>query len=190
MNEGLDKYQKRARQLGPTEKVGRGGPRGKLVGANESADGNTPSTKMFLEVDDDQELIDEADLIISPALFGKGDRSFKPRHQDHEVQMARNDCYQSAVNAAKIFKMLRQVNEMQGIDGWVASKLTLAADYLNTVREYLEGQNLHGSLDEEKDACYSKVKSRYKVWPSAYASGALVKCRKVGAKNWGNKSKK
>ena len=45
-------------------------------------------------------------------------------------------------------------------------------------------------LDEKKDACYSKVKSRYKVWPSAYASGALVKCRKVGASNWGNKSKK
>ena len=42
----------------------------------------------------------------------------------------------------------------------------------------------------EKDACYHKVKSRYSVWPSAYASGALVKCRKVGAKNWGNKSKK
>ncbi|QBQ75647.1 hypothetical protein RW220214_097 [Synechococcus phage S-RIM8] len=41
----------------------------------------------------------------------------------------------------------------------------------------------------EKDACYKKVKSRYKVWPSAYASGALVKCRKVGAANWGNKSK-
>ena len=43
---------------------------------------------------------------------------------------------------------------------------------------------------EKKDACYTKVKSRYDVWPSAYASGALVKCRKVGAKNWGNKSKK
>ena len=40
----------------------------------------------------------------------------------------------------------------------------------------------------EKDACYKKVKSRYDVWPSAYASGALVKCRKVGAANWGNKS--
>jgi len=40
----------------------------------------------------------------------------------------------------------------------------------------------------EKDACYKKVKSRYSVWPSAYASGALVKCRKVGAANWGNKS--
>ena len=42
----------------------------------------------------------------------------------------------------------------------------------------------------KKDACYHKVRSRYKVWPSAYASGALVRCRKVGAKNWGNKSKK
>ena len=42
----------------------------------------------------------------------------------------------------------------------------------------------------KKDACYHKVKSRYSVWPSAYASGALVKCRKVGAANWGNKTKK
>ena len=46
----------------------------------------------------------------------------------------------------------------------------------------------------KKDACYHKVKARYTrnggTWPSAYASGALVKCRKVGAKNWGNKSKK
>ena len=49
-----------------------------------------------------------------------------------------------------------------------------------------------GELVDEgkKDACYHKVKSRYSVWPSAYASGALVKCRKVGAKNWGNKTKK
>ena len=39
-----------------------------------------------------------------------------------------------------------------------------------------------------KDACYHKVKSRYSVFPSAYASGALVKCRKVGASNWGTKN--
>lgn len=45
-------------------------------------------------------------------------------------------------------------------------------------------------VKKKKDACYHKVKSRYDVWPSAYASGALAKCRKVGSKNWGNKSKK
>ena len=42
----------------------------------------------------------------------------------------------------------------------------------------------------KKDSSYHKEKARYYVWPSAYASGALVKCRKVGAANWGNKSKK
>ena len=42
----------------------------------------------------------------------------------------------------------------------------------------------------KKDACYHKVKARYDVWPSAYASGALVKCRKAGAANWGNSKKK
>ena len=41
-----------------------------------------------------------------------------------------------------------------------------------------------------KDACYKKVKARYKVFPSAYASGAIAKCRKKGAKNWGNSKKK
>ena len=40
-----------------------------------------------------------------------------------------------------------------------------------------------------KDACYHKVKRTAKVWPSAYASGRLVQCRKVGAANYGNKSR-
>ena len=51
----------------------------------------------------------------------------------------------------------------------------------------VQGKEL--KLDEKQDACYRKVKSRYKVWPSAYASGALVQCRKKGAANWGNKKK-
>ena len=58
--------------------------------------------------------------------------------------------------------------------------------------EQIIREELEAVLDEKegkKDACYHKVKSRYKVWPSAYASGALVKCRKVGAKNWGNSKK-
>ena len=29
-----------------------------------------------------------------------------------------------------------------------------------------------------KDSCYHKVKAQYKVFPSAYASGAIAKCRK------------
>ena len=75
--------------------------------------------------------------------------------------------------------------------------------YAKNVREQAEAELLEAAWDvfseeeemlEEgegkKDACYNKVKSRYSVWPSAYASGALVKCRKKGAANWGNSSKK
>ena len=47
-----------------------------------------------------------------------------------------------------------------------------------------EAKDKKGKGSGSKDACYHKVKSRYSVWPSAYASGALVKCRKVGAANW------
>jgi len=62
------------------------------------------------------------------------------------------------------------------------------------VKERYLGKNWDNKspLNKEgkKDACYHKVKSRVKVWPSAYASGQLVQCRKAGAANWGEKSKK
>lgn len=55
-----------------------------------------------------------------------------------------------------------------------------------------KGKPINVATEEyvNEDACTTKVKSRYSVWPSAYASGALVKCRKVGAANWGNKTNK
>ena len=46
-----------------------------------------------------------------------------------------------------------------------------------------------GKGSGKKDACYHKVKASASVWPSAYASGRLVQCRKKGAANYG-KSKK
>ena len=42
-----------------------------------------------------------------------------------------------------------------------------------------------GSGSGKKDACYKKVKASASVWPSAYASGRLVQCRKKGAANYG-----
>ena len=39
-----------------------------------------------------------------------------------------------------------------------------------------------GNKKVPKDACYRKVKAQYKVFPSAYASGAIAKCRKKGKK--------
>ena len=254
-------------------------------------------------------------------------------HTDHEVSMAKSQLLSSVKSSVRIAKHLKDLSEQDGLEGWVASKLTMAEDYLQNVADYMDGQQvdegykvlppmdkekyqardgLEGpfstlsgkvvyydpkegkyydpdtdmyisyedfqkldndysdmkeeQIDEgyegaiihalqkhdingffnkgtlyiedgadmstveeivnqtveiapeikpeddyyqmegieqsealtedqfdeaagEKDACYHKVKSRYKVWPSAYASGALVKCRKVGASNWGNSKK-
>ena len=65
-----------------------------------------------------------------------------------------------------------------------ASRPTMVKTYKHQKESYEMDKK---TLQEKKDACYHKVKSRYKVWPSAYASGALVQCRKKGAANWGNK---
>ena len=71
-------------------------------------------------------------------------------HQDHEVQMARKDCYAAADDAIALHKLLRNITEAQGLEGWVAAKITLAADYLNTVREHLEYQMMSSQEPAEE----------------------------------------
>lgn len=87
-------------------------------------------------------------------------------HQDHEVQMARKECYHSAENAIKIHQLLQQISETQGLEGWVAAKITLASDYLTTVREYLEYQQISGAQpiaeSEEQDVMEATEQSLQK----------------------------
>jgi hypothetical protein len=64
-------------------------------------------------------------------------------HSDHEVQMARSDCYSAAKYAIELHRMLKEVSEQQGLDGWVSEKITLANDYLRTVHEYLSHEMAH-----------------------------------------------
>ena len=78
--------------------------------------------------------------------------------------------------------------------GWFAENGVEVGDIIledteETEIDLTEVKDKKGKGSGTKDACYHKVKSRYSVWPSAYASGALVKCRKVGAANWGNSRK-
>lgn len=79
---------------------------------------------------------------------------------DHEVQMARKDCYTAADNAIALHKLLRNISEQQGLEGWVAAKITLASDYLNTVREYLEYQLMTGSTMQEPISVMTVAESK------------------------------
>ena len=41
---------------------------------------------------------------------------------------------------------------------------------------------LKKAAGSKKDACYRKAKAKYDVFPSAYPSGYIAKCRKRGGK--------
>ena len=58
--------------------------------------------------------------------------------RDHEVQMARAQLYHLANDAVKLHKLLKHVSETQGLEGWIQSKITLAADYIKSVTDHLE----------------------------------------------------
>ena len=58
--------------------------------------------------------------------------------QDHEVQMARAELYKIAKYAIKLHDMLKGVSEAEGIEGWMQSKITKAADYIGSVYHTLE----------------------------------------------------
>jgi len=119
------------------------------------------------------------------------------KYPDHEHSMIRSEL--QTIRKA-VDRLKKKMKGEGNVEAWVQSKITKAADYIDSAADYIDSgeHNVHGSMDEQKDvkgkgsgkkdACYRKVKARYDVWPSAYASGALVKCRKVGASNWGNKS--
>ena len=113
------------------------------------------------------------------------------------------------INEEGVIESIKELNPMSSIPvypdgkiryavevnrGWFAENGVVVGDTLLEDTEeaeidLTEVKDKKGKGSGTKDACYHKVKSRYSVWPSAYASGALVKCRKVGAANWGNSRK-
>ena len=125
-------------------------------------------------------------LICPPGTKAKGRKKCVRMSGKEKVKRAKGLKITRRKAKAKLKKTLRKrAKSMKKRQSMIGESLKL---------EELVGKPItEAQFDEaagKKDACYHKVKARYDVWPSAYASGALVKCRKVGAKNWGNKSKK
>lgn len=72
------------------------------------------------------------------------DDQMKPQMpvDDHEAEMARSELYRAAKHSMKLFEMIQ---EGQELEGWVQSKITKAADYLDSVYHYMEYQMKFGS---------------------------------------------
>lgn len=89
--------------------------------------------------------------------------------RDHEVQMARAELYKIAKYSIKLHDMMKRVSEEQGIDGWMQSKITKAADYIGSVYHTLDYEespiaaesHKFTMSDEDVDAYKSKLSENF-----------------------------
>jgi len=108
----------------------------------------------------------------------------------------KSDAQRKAVHASKaeraVFKMkkhpelIKVVKELRGAVKAHGKQADVIEGHIKEMNSPMSKKAKKG----KKDACYHKVKRSAKVWPSAYASGRLVQCRKVGAANYGKSKKK
>ena len=171
-----------------------------------------PSNKKFANSVKESKKIEEAhleedDLILVPGQGHKHKTGFIPHAQvrtDHEVEMAKSDLFSAAKNAKKVYEMIQDVSEEEGLEGWVQEKIIKANDYLNTIREYLEGKQLQNEMTggviaggiaaegkkvdrmvkhiakSERDLGKSKEKASDIAWATANKRGMLDNKNKKG----------
>lgn len=75
---------------------------------------------------------------------------------DHEAGMAKNELRDMISNASKIDSM---VGESDNLPGWVSAYISLAADYMHSVAEYLDGES---SRMEEPGPGYAVYETKKK----------------------------
>jgi len=79
---------------------------------------------------------------------------------DHEVSMARADLYKIAEYAIKLHRMLEEISEEQGIEGWMQSKITKASDYVSSVYHTLSHDMKFGEGDDLQVEAYGRYDRR------------------------------
>ena len=119
--------------------------------------------------------LEEDDVIVVPGQGRSRKNGFVPHGQsrvDHEVEMARSDLFSAAKNAQQVYSMIKDVSEDEGLDGWVQEKIIKANDYLNTIREYLEGKQVQG-VTENNQRGDSLVTDSLKIMKGGEVSDAV-----------------
>ena len=141
------------------------------------------ATKLYKDIDVEDMDLAERSAKLHDTLFYMEKHAMKMKQADPEYIAMMQNLADQIMAMAGMMNLEKEHEYVQGhVDAVKNIKESVTESVAITEEEFDEQAG-------KKDACYHKVKSRYKVWPSAYASGALVQCRKVGASNWGNKSK-
>ena len=81
--------------------------------------------------------------------------------QDHEVQMARSDLYKAAKYSIKLHERLKGISEEEGLEGWVAAKITKASDYLSSVFHYMDYEMMSSEeMTESRTKIVQAIKTK------------------------------
>lgn len=139
--------------------------------------------------------ISEEELLLSPGQGIRFKTELMPKRTDHEVEMARNQLRVAAQSAKRIYQNIKDLSEIQGLDGWVQAKITKASDYLDAVNNYIEGKKqmleIQDAVDEQVagdqvdqalTAQYSTPQAQAKTQTidKAFASGDEAEFQRLG----------
>jgi hypothetical protein len=69
--------------------------------------------------------------------------------EDHEIKMASSELQSIAKNAVHLLDLVRKYSEQEGLQAWQQSKITKAADYLNSVLQSISGEQ--SGMEEARD---------------------------------------
>lgn len=135
--------------------------------------------------------LQEDDLILVPGQGHRLKSGFIPHDKDrtdHEVEMAKSDLFQAAKNAKQVYELIHDVTEEEGLEGWVQEKIIKANDYLNTIREYLEGKKLQSEMGVLAGGAGNFEEEAKGLWANIHAKRERIKhgsgerMRKPGSK--------
>ena len=73
--------------------------------------------------------------IIETLVREEMNNMLTPTEPDHEAKMAKSELRDMIMNASKLYKM---IGDQDNLSGWVSAYITLAADYMHSVAEYME----------------------------------------------------
>jgi hypothetical protein len=96
---------------------------------------------------------------------------------DHEAPMAHNEIKDAITNASKIGSM---IGEHDDLPGWVSAYITLAADYLHSVAEFMEGQSSQMQQPQEPTPGYAVYESKPSAGMTKKEKSAVATKAKAG----------
>lgn len=105
--------------------------------------------------------------------------------QDHEASMAGNEIKDAVSNASKIQNLIQ---DGDNLPGWVSAYITLAADYLHSVAEYMEGQSGQMQAPQMPTPGYAMYESKPSAGMTKKEKSAVAKKASAG-KDIGKKGK-